>query len=84
MTRQHRYRQEALGDVPGAEPREYSPKGQELAQPEQGQLALDGSVLGPLFDQPAEVSQQPSACGTENDEPSRKASRVPKHRPESQ
>lgn len=49
MNRQHRYRQQALGDVPGAEARDYSPKGQELAPPQQGQLPLDGAVLGPLF-----------------------------------
>ena len=49
-----RYKQEALAAVPGAEPREYSPKGLELAPPEQGQLALDGGVLGPLFNQPEE------------------------------
>ena len=49
MTRQHRYQQQALGDVPGAEPREYSPRRQELAPPQQGQLPLDGGVLGPLF-----------------------------------
>ena len=83
MTQQHRYRQEAL-DIPGAEAHDYSPQGLELAKPEQGQLALDGSVLGPLFDQPAEVSQQPSAYGTEDDQPSSKASRVPNHRPENQ
>ena len=47
-----RYKQEALVAVPGAEPREYSPKGLELAGPEQGHLALDGAVLGPLLDQP--------------------------------
>ena len=46
----HRYQQEALGAVPGAEPREYSPKPLQLAPPEQGHLALDGAVLGPLFD----------------------------------
>lgn len=84
MTRQHRYRQEALGDIPGAEAHDYSPQGLELTQPEQGQLALDGSVLGPLFDQPAEVSQQPSAYGTGNNQSGRKASRVPNHRPENQ
>ena len=48
----HRYKQEALGAVPGAEAREYSPKGLELAGPEQGWLELDGGVLGPLFNQP--------------------------------
>ena len=92
MTRQHRYRQEALEGIPGAEAHDYSPQDMELAQPEQGQLALDGSVLGPLFDQPEkqgqetgeQVSQQPSTCGPENDQPSRKASRVPNHRPENQ
>ena len=42
--------------MPGAEAREYSPKGLELAGPEQGHLALDGSALGPLFDQPKEES----------------------------
>jgi hypothetical protein len=47
----HRYRQDAL-PLPGAQPLEYSPKPQELAPPEQGRLALDGSVLGPLFDLP--------------------------------
>ena len=93
MTRQHRYRQEALEGIPGAEAHDYSPKELEPVQPaEQGQLALDGSVLGPLFDQPEEqghkvgekASQQPSAYGTENDQPGRKASRVPNHRPENQ
>lgn len=49
MTRQHRYRQQALGNVPGAEPREYSPRQQELAPPQQQTLPLDGGVLGPLF-----------------------------------
>jgi len=49
LTMKHRYRQDAL-PLPGAQPVEYSPKPQELARPEQGQLALDGSVLGPLFD----------------------------------
>lgn len=49
MTKQHRYRQEALGDVLGAEPREYDPKELELAPPRQQTLALDGGVLGPLF-----------------------------------
>ena len=48
-----RYKQEALAAVPGAETREYSPVGLELAGPGQGQLALDGSALGPLFDQPS-------------------------------
>ena len=49
MTRQHRYRQEALEHVSGAQPRDYSPRQQELAPPQQGQLPLDGAVLGPLF-----------------------------------
>mgnify|MGYP000240924393 CR=1 FL=1 len=49
MTRQHRYQQQALGDVPGAEARDYSPRQQELAPPQQQTLALDGGVLGPLF-----------------------------------
>lgn len=49
MTRQHRYRQEALEHVSGAEPRDYSPRQQELAPPQQQTLALDGGVLGPLF-----------------------------------
>ena len=52
MTR-HRYHQDALA-LPGTEARSYSPKPLELAPPEQGRLALDGSVLGPLFDQPKE------------------------------
>lgn len=52
MTRQHRYRQQALGDVPGAEARDYSPRQQELAPPQQQTLALDGAVLGPLFNDP--------------------------------
>jgi hypothetical protein len=44
-----RYHQAAL--LPGAEPRNYSPaKGLKPAPPEQGHLALDGAVLGPLFD----------------------------------
>ena len=47
----HRYTQLALA-LPGAEARSYSPKGLELAPPEQGHLALDGGVLGPLFNQP--------------------------------
>jgi len=47
----HRYHQDALA-LPGAEARSYSPKPLELAPPAQGHLALDGSVLGPLFDQP--------------------------------
>jgi len=47
----HRYQQDALA-LPGAEARSYSPKSLELAPPEQGRLALDGSVLGPLFGQP--------------------------------
>ena len=50
----HRYRQDALS-LPGAQPIDYSPKPLELAPPEQGRLALDGSVLGPLFDQPPEA-----------------------------
>ena len=49
MTKQHRYQQQALGDVPGAEPRDYSPRVQELTPPQQQTLALDGGVLGPLF-----------------------------------
>lgn len=48
MTHPHRYRQESL-PVPGAKPRDYSPKGVELAGPVQGWLALDGGALGPLF-----------------------------------
>jgi hypothetical protein len=47
----HRYNQTAL-PLPGAEARSYSPKAQELAPPQQGHLALDGAVLGPLFNQP--------------------------------
>lgn len=49
----HRYHQDALA-LPGAEPRDYSPKPLELAPPEQGRLALDGAVLGPLFDLPTQ------------------------------
>ena len=49
MTKKHRYRQEALGEIPGADAKDYSPKELELAPPEQGRLALDGGVLGPLF-----------------------------------
>ena len=49
MTKQHRYHQQALGTVPGAEARDYSPKELELAPPQQQTLALDGGVLGPLF-----------------------------------
>ena len=45
----HRYHQDAL-PLPGAEARSYSPKGLELAPPEQQVLHLDGGVLGPLFD----------------------------------
>lgn len=52
-----RYRQEALEEIPGAKPREYSPSQQQLAPPKQGQLALDGAVLGPLFDQPTTESK---------------------------
>lgn len=56
--KRNRYRQEAL-EVPGATPREYSPRGLELAGPRQGWLALDGSALGPLFDrEPGEPAQQ--------------------------
>jgi hypothetical protein len=51
MTKPHRYHQDAL-PLPGAEARSYSPKAQELAPPQQGHLALDGGVLGPLFNQP--------------------------------
>jgi hypothetical protein len=47
-----RYKQEALAAVPGAETREYSPVGLELAGPEQGWLDLDGGALGPLFNKP--------------------------------
>lgn len=46
--KRHRYRQDAL-PLPGAEPREYSPQGLDLARPQQGWLALDGAALGPLF-----------------------------------
>jgi hypothetical protein len=46
----HRYKQEAVPGIPGAQPNEYSPKGLELAGPTQGRLPLDGSFLGPLFD----------------------------------
>ena len=53
MTKPHRYQQDAL-PLPGAEPREYSPKELELAGPEQGWLELDGGALGPLFNQPQE------------------------------
>ena len=53
MTKPHRYHQDGL-PLPGAEARDYSPKGLELAGPEQGWLALDGAVLGPLFNQPEE------------------------------
>ena len=52
----HRYKQEALAAVPGAEPREYSPIKPQPAPPEQGWLHLDGAALGPLFDQPKEES----------------------------
>ena len=56
--KRNRYRQEALG-VPGASPREYSPRGLELAGPSQGWLNLDGSALGPLFDrEQGEPTQQ--------------------------
>ena len=51
----HRYQQAAL-PLPGAEARSYSPKPLQLAPPEQGHLALDGAVLGPLFDLPKEES----------------------------
>ena len=51
MTTRNRYRQESLGGL--AEPREYNPSPLELAPPQQGHLALDGGVLGPLFNQPA-------------------------------
>lgn len=46
--KRHRYRQEAL-PMAGATARDYSPKGIELAGPQQGWLALDGAALGPLF-----------------------------------
>ena len=53
----HRYKQEALAAVPGAEARSYSPKeGPQPAPPEQGWLALDGGALGPLFNRAKEVS----------------------------
>ena len=55
MTRRHRYRREGLGDLAPA--REYSPKPLELAPPQQGHLALDGAVLGPLFDQQASAGE---------------------------
>jgi hypothetical protein len=50
MNRPHRYRQPGIAGMPGAQARDYSPKGLELAGPVQGCLALDGSALGPLFD----------------------------------
>ena len=50
MNHPHRYRQPGITGVPGAQARDYSPKGLELAGPVQGRLALDGSALGPLFD----------------------------------
>jgi hypothetical protein len=51
MTHRNRYRQEALGGL--SEPREYNPRPMEFAPPQQGHLALDGGVLGPLFNQQA-------------------------------
>jgi hypothetical protein len=47
MTKPARYRQEALGGLSPA--REYNPRHLELAPPVQSFLALDGAVLGPLF-----------------------------------
>jgi hypothetical protein len=52
MTKPARYRQEALGGLSPA--REYNPKPIQLAPPQQGFLALDGGVLGPLFNKPIE------------------------------
>ena len=51
----HRYQQDAL-PLPGAEARNYSPAKPQPAPPEQGHLALDGAVLGPLFDLAKEES----------------------------
>jgi hypothetical protein len=50
MNRPHRYRQPGIAGMPGAQARDYSPKGLDLAGPVQGYLVLDGSTLGPLFD----------------------------------
>jgi hypothetical protein len=47
---QDRYRMEALPGLPGAEASSWSPQPLELADPaRQGHLPLDGSFLGPLF-----------------------------------
>jgi hypothetical protein len=46
-----RYRMDTLPGLPGPA-REWSPQVIE-AKPTQGHLALDGSVLGPLFNNPA-------------------------------
>jgi hypothetical protein len=47
---QDRYLMEALPDLPGAEASSWSPQPLQLADPAtQGHLPLDGSVLGPLF-----------------------------------
>lgn len=48
MNRQHRYRQEGIRPEDATS---YSPTTTTPAPPVQGQLALDGAVLGPLFDQ---------------------------------
>lgn len=53
-----RYRQKAL-PLPGAAPRDYSPAPLELAQPHQGWLALDGSALGPLFNDHPTTNPKP-------------------------
>ena len=50
-----RYRQEGLGELIPAQ--EYEPQGLQLAGPQQGHLALDGAVLGPLFDQPTKEEE---------------------------
>jgi len=46
--KRHRYRQEAL-PLPEGQPLDYSPQPQQLADPQQGWLALDGGALEPLF-----------------------------------
>jgi hypothetical protein len=55
VTNRNRYRQEALGGLSPA--REYNPRPIQLAPPVQGHLALDGGVLGPLFNKPIEEDQ---------------------------
>jgi hypothetical protein len=53
--RPDRYRMEALPGLEAqASPTTWSPAPLELAPPVQGLLALDGGVLGPLFNTPTQ------------------------------